>query len=75
MDQGGELYSNSDILNVFTNHHYEVHPTWTNSSHQNEPLEGDHYVIGDHVCALWLVLTLISSCGSMHFSTTSVFKM
>ena len=32
MDQGRELYSNPDIFNVFTNHHYEVHPTGINSS-------------------------------------------
>ena len=29
MDQGGELYDNPDILNVFTNHHYQIHPTGT----------------------------------------------
>ena len=52
MDQGGELYGNPDILNVFTNHHYQIHPTGTDSSHQNGPVERAHCVIGDHVCAL-----------------------
>ena len=52
MDQGGELYSNPVILNVFTNHHYEVHPNGTDSSHQNGPVELAHCVIGDHVRAL-----------------------
>ena len=27
MEQGGELYANTDILNVFTNNHYELYPT------------------------------------------------
>ena len=52
MDQGGELYSNPDIVNVFTKHRYEVHPTGTDSSHQNGPVERAHRVIGDHVCVL-----------------------
>ena len=54
VDQGGELYANPDILNVFINHHYEMHPTGTNSSHQNEPVKHAHQVIGNHVCALFI---------------------
>ena len=52
MDQGGELYANPDIINVFTNHCYEVHPTGTNSSHHNGPVKRAHCVIDDHVRAL-----------------------
>ena len=52
MDQGGELYGNPDILNVFTNHHYQIHPTGTDSSHQNGPVERAHCVISDHVFSL-----------------------
>ena len=52
LDQGGELYSNPDILNVFTNHHYEVHPTGIYVSHQNRPVERAHRIIGDHVRVL-----------------------
>ena len=52
MNQGGELYSNPDIVNVFTQHRYEVNPTGTDSSHQNGPVEWAHRVIGDHVRAL-----------------------
>ena len=52
MDKGGEFYGNSDILNVFTNHHHQIHPTGTDSLHQNGPVERAHCVIGDHVCAL-----------------------
>ena len=58
MDQGGELYSNPNILNIFTNHHYEVHPTETNSSHQNGPVEQAHRVISDHVPALLISASL-----------------
>ena len=58
MDQGDELYSNPDILNVFTNHHYEVHLTGTNYSHQNGPVERAHCVIGDHVPALLIGVNL-----------------
>ena len=47
-----ELYTNLDIINIFTNHRYEVHPTGTDSSHQNGPVERAHCVIGDHVCAM-----------------------
>ena len=39
MDQDRELYSNPDILNIFTNHHYEVHPIGINSSHKNGPVK------------------------------------
>ena len=42
LDQDGELYANPDILNVFTNQHYKVHPTETDSSHQNNPVERTH---------------------------------
>ena len=52
IDQGGELYSNPDIVNVFTNHQYEVHPTQTDSSHQNGRVKRAHQIIGDHVRAL-----------------------
>ena len=50
--QDGELYANPYILNVFTNHHYAVHPTGTDSSHQNGPVKRAHRVISDHVRAL-----------------------
>ena len=52
LDQGGKLWANPDILNVFTNFYYEVHPTGTNSSYQNGPIERAHCTVGDHVRAL-----------------------
>ena len=54
MDQGGEIYSNPDIIIVFTKHQYEDHPAGTDSSHQNGPINRAHQVIGNHVCALFI---------------------
>ena len=50
-DQGGELLANPDVNNVFLNWHYEIHPTRTNLSHQNGPMERAHGSVGDHGCA------------------------
>ena len=75
MDQGGELYSNPDIVNVFQKHRYEVHPTGTDSSHQNGPVESAHQVIGDHICALLIGASLDIKFWPYAFSTISVFKM
>ena len=58
MEQDGELYSNPDILNFIINHHYEVHPIKTDSSHQNGPVERTHPVISDHVRALLIGINL-----------------
>ena len=52
MDQGAELYANLDIFNMFTNHHYEMHSTRTDSSHKNGPVKHAYRVIGDHARAL-----------------------
>ena len=42
LDQGGELYANLDVKNVFTNWHYKIHPTGIDSSHQNGPVKHAH---------------------------------
>ena len=39
MDNGGELYSNPKILNLFSSFGYEVYPTSPDSSNQNGPVE------------------------------------
>ena len=52
LDQGGELWANPDVKNVFANWHYEILPTGTDSSHQNGPVERAHRSVGDHVRAL-----------------------
>ena len=75
MDQDGELCSNPDILNVFANYHYEVHPTGTDSSHQNGPVEQAHRIIGDHVRALLIGANLNIKFWPYPFSIIFVFKM
>ena len=75
MDQGGELYINPDIHNVFTNHHYGVRPTGTDSSYQNGPVKRAHRVIGDHVCALLIGANLSIKFWSHAFFITSVLQM
>ena len=67
IDQGGELYYNHDILNLFTNHHYQVHPTGTNSSHQNRPVKRSRRLIGEHVCALLIGANLDIKFWSYEF--------
>ena len=74
MDQGGEFYSNPDILNVSTNHHYKVHPTGTDSSHQNEPIKRAHRVIGDHVRALLIGANLGIKFWSYAFFSPSPYS-
>ena len=75
MDQVRELYSKHEILNVFTNHHYEIHPTGTNSSHQNGPVKRAHCFIGDHICALLIGANLDIKFWLMQFFIISVFKI
>ena len=58
LDQGGELWANPDILNVFTNFHYKVCPTGNDLSHQNSPVECTHCTIGDNVRVLFIVASL-----------------
>jgi len=72
MDQGGELYGNPDILNVLTNHHYQIHSTGTDSSHQNGPVECAHRVVVDHVCALLIGANINTKFWPYAFFITSV---
>ena len=51
-DQGGELYADPDVKNVFTNWHYEIHLTGIDSSNQNGPVKRANKSVGDHICAL-----------------------
>ena len=67
INQGDELYANPDILNVFTNHHYEVYPTGTNISHQNGHVEHSHQTIGDHVPAFLIDSSLVIKFWSNAF--------
>ena len=52
LDQGGELYANPDVKNVFTKWHYEIHLTGIDSSLQNGPVKRAYRSVGDHARAL-----------------------
>ena len=39
LDQGGELYGNPDLRNLFKQYQYEIHPSGEDSSSQNSPVE------------------------------------
>jgi hypothetical protein len=52
MDQGGELYNNPKIRDLFKEFGYDVYPTGADSSHQNGPVERSHQTIGDALRSL-----------------------
>jgi len=52
MDQGGELFRNPDICNLFSKFQYAVHPTGADSSHQNGSVERAHRTVGCTIRAL-----------------------
>ena len=54
LDQGGELYNNPKVRALFEEFHYAVHPTGTDSSHQNGPCERAHQSIGDALRSMLL---------------------
>ena len=42
LDQGGELYHNPKVLNLFRQYNYKVFPTGADASFQNGPVERGH---------------------------------
>jgi hypothetical protein len=52
MDQGGELFNNPDIRNLFTQHNYDIYPTGADTSRQNGPVERGHRTLGNSIRAL-----------------------
>ena len=42
MDQGGELYRNPKVCTIFRRSGFKIHPTGTDGSHQNGPVERAH---------------------------------
>ena len=54
MDQGGELYNNIEVRNLFEKKGYKVFPTGADSSHQNGPVERGHRTLGDAMRAMLL---------------------
>ena len=68
LDQGGELYANPNVKNVFANWHHVIYLTGTASSHQNGPVKRTNCSVGDHVRAL-----LESAALGIKFLPTAFF--
>ena len=49
LDQGGELYRNLDVINLFRKFKYQVFPTGADSSNQNGPVERAHRSVSNFV--------------------------
>jgi hypothetical protein len=45
MDQGGELYNNPLVRNVFKKYNYTIYPTGADNSSQNGPVERSHRTV------------------------------
>ena len=52
LDQGGELYRNPAILNLFRRYKYRVYPTGADASFQNGPVERAHRTVATSIRAL-----------------------
>ena len=52
MNQGGELYHNPAIKNLFKKFGYEIYPTSPDVSYQNGPVERAHHTISQGIKAL-----------------------
>ena len=52
MDQGGELFNNPEVKNLFTKSGYTIHPTGADASCQNGPVERAHRSIADTIRSL-----------------------
>ena len=52
MDNGGELYANPKIRNLFSSYGYEIYPTSPDSSYQAGPVERSHRTISQGIKAL-----------------------
>ena len=52
MDQGGELFNNPEIKNLFTKSGYRIYPTGADASNQNGSVGRGHCTIADTVQAL-----------------------
>ena len=49
LDQGGKLFDNPEVRNIFACQGYYIHPTGADASHQNGLVECSHRYIGDAV--------------------------
>ena len=49
LDQGGELYNNPEVRDLFGEFDYEIRPTGADSSNQNGPVERAHLTVANGV--------------------------
>jgi hypothetical protein len=54
LDQGGELYANQTIKDLFEGFKYDVRPTGAESSNQNGPVERAHLTVANALRAMML---------------------
>ena len=52
MDQGGELFKNPEVVQLFKRFGYDVKPTGADASNQNGPVERGHLTVANAVRAL-----------------------
>lgn len=67
LDQKGDLYWNTDVCNVFSDWHYDIYPTGTDSSHMNGPVERAHQSVGNCVRAFITGTNLVIKFWSYAF--------
>ena len=54
MDQGGELYQNPEVRDLFEHFGYEIRPTGADASNQNGPVERSHLTVANAIRAMLL---------------------
>ena len=62
MDNGGKLFSNPKIQNLFSRFGYEIYPTSPDSSNQNGPIEYTRRTVSQGIKAL-----LFGACLAVKF--------
>ena len=71
LDQGGELYSNPELQDLFKQYNYNIYPTGADSLSQNGPAEQAHHTVSNGIkscligagllIAYWLLVVCVSS--------------
>ena len=54
LDQGGELYGNPEVRNLFEKYQYTIYKTGADASFQNGPAERGHRLVGTFIKSLLL---------------------
>ena len=58
LDQGGELFNNSDVNNILQYSGYTLHPTGADTYLQNGPVKRSHSTLADSIRAMLPVINL-----------------